>query len=258
MNEPVSAKTAGQTQPFFSAVDSARFGMRIGRANLTEVDTLPAALETGRRERLRLLFIRCPTNQLALVHSLENSGARLMDTLLYYGRRLRDDNLPAELKPNRIRPFRDSDLIGIEAIARQSFSGYQGHYHADPALDRTRCDEGYVEWALQCCQSRGANSEVLVAEDKDGQPAGFFVVRLNNPQEGEGWLAAVAPAAEGRGLYWSLLVYAMRWCRERHAGRIVVSTQLTNTATQKNYARLGFELLASYYTFHLWLPDTPA
>lgn len=257
MNEKSDPPIAAAT-PFFSAVDTARFGVRIGRVQLGGPAALRPAIETSRLEQLRLLFIRCPTDQLALVHALEEAGARLMDTLLYYRRRLPKDDLPAELRPNRIRVFREDDQPGVEAIARQSFAGYQGHYHADPALDRARADEGYVEWALQCCRSRSAQSEVLVAEDSQGRPCGFFVVRLNTPQEGEGWLAAVSPAAEGRGLYWSLLVHAMRWCRERQAARIIVSTQLTNLATQKTYGRLGFDLQASYYTFHLWFPATSA
>lgn len=239
--------------PFFSAVDSARFGLRIGRVQLADASALPAALATSRREQLRLLFVRCPTTQVALVHDLEAAGARLMDTLLYYSRSLAKDDLPAELRPNRIRPFRDTDLPGIESVARQSFTAYRGHYHADPALDPKKADEGYVEWALHCCHTRSATQEVLVAEDTAGQPCGFFVVRLNSPTEGEGWLAAVAPAAEGRGIYWSLMVHAMRWCRDRQAKRLIVSTQLTNSATQKNYRRLGLDLTASYYTFHLWL-----
>jgi len=220
-NDSPPPATPAPAPPLFSAVDTARFGVRIGRANLADRAALPAALEASRRENLRMLVARCTTDQLALVHDLEGAGAKLMDTLLYYRRKLGRDELPAELKPNRIRPFRESDQAGIEQVAKESFAGYQGHYHADPRLDRARADEGYVEWALNCCRARDAKSEVLVAEDANGAPCGFFVVRLNSPQEGEGWLAAVSPAAEGRGLYWSLCVHALRWCRERGAGRMI-------------------------------------
>ena len=254
MNETPPSGDIAPTSPLFSAVDSARFGLRVGRITLSDHAALPLAFETSYQEALRVLFIRCPTDQIALVHALEEAGARLMDTLLYYRRKVAGDDLPAEIKPNRVRPFRDTEEAAIAAIARQSFTGYQGHYHADPALSRTQADAGYVEWAVHCCRSRGPGSEVLVAEDAAGQPCGFFVVRLNTLQEGEGWLAAVAPAAEGRGIYWSLMVHAMRWCREHGVARMIVSTQLTNTATQKTYGRLGFSLQSSYYTFHLWLP----
>jgi len=164
------------------------------------------------------------------------------------------DELPAELRPNRIRDFRPDDLPGIACVAGRCFAGYGGHYHADPALDRAKCDESYVDWAVNSCHGRNAQSEVLVAEDATGAPGGFFVVRLNSPAESEGRLAGVDPVMEGRAVYWSLLVHAMRWSRERGASRLVVSTQLTNLATQKVYARLGFSLYASFYTFHLWLP----
>lgn len=245
-------------EPFFSPVDSARFGLRIGRVKLTDLAALPAALSQSQHERLRLLFVRCPTGAYPLVHRLEAAGARLMDTLLYYRRRIASRDLFDELKPNLVRPFREGDWAGVERVARASFADYQGHYHADHALDSARSDEAYVEWTLHCCRQRDASLEVLVAEDSSGAPCGFFVVRLNSPQEGEGWLAAVAPEAEGRGLYWSLLVHALRWCQDRKAGRMIVSTQITNTATQKTYGRLGFDLQASYYTFHLWLPATSA
>ena len=255
MNAATRPATAIPTPPFFSAVDSTRFGVRIGRVHLTNPAALPAALATSRHENLRMLIVRCATDQLPLVHALEEAGAQLMDTLIYYRRKLGKDPLPEELKPNRIRRFRESDQAGIEQVAKESFTGYQGHYHADPRLDRARADEGYVEWALNCCRSRGPNSEVLVAEDANGAPCGFFVVRLTSPQEGEGWLAGVSPAAEGHGLYWSLCVHALRWCRERGASRMICSTQLTNSTTQKTYGRLGFDLQSSFYTFHLWLPE---
>ena len=77
-------------------------------------------------------------------------------------------------------------------------------------------------------------------------------MRLNETDEGEGVLFGVHPSFEGRGIYWSFMVYAMNWCRNRGAARIVVSTQITNTAVQKVWARLGFEVVRSFYTFHLW------
>lgn len=245
-------------EELFSPVDSARFGLRIGRAPLAAAAALPALLEACRRERLELLFVRCPSGALPAIHALEAAGGRLMDTLLYYRRGVGPAMVLEELRPNRIRPMREDDLPGIEAIARQCFAGYRGHYHADPRLDRALCDESYVDWALHCCRNRDKIGGVLVAEDSAGRPCGFLAIRLNSPAEAEGWLSGVSPGAEGRGVYWSLLVHAMRWSQARGATRVVAPTQLDNRTTQKAYARLGLALHASYHTFHLWLPSPSA
>lgn len=241
--------------PLLSAVDTQRFGLRIGRAAVADAAAVPGLLARCREENLRMAIVRCPAEALPAVHALEAAGARLMDTLVYYHRNLRRGEPPAELRPNRIRPLRDDELPIIERIAGEIFRSYSGHYHADPRLDRARCDEGYVEWAARMCAARDAQHGVLVAEGAAGEIAGFATVRLNSPREGEGVLFGVTPAAEGRGIYWSFMLRAMEWCRERGAASMIVSTQITNLAVQKAWSRLGFELQRSCYTFHLWLPS---
>jgi hypothetical protein len=48
------------------------------------------------------------------------------------------------------------------------------------------------------------------------------------------------------------MVAAMAWLAARGRTRMVVSTQITNLAVQKVWARLGFEPSSSYYTLHRW------
>lgn len=236
----------------YSEIDSKRFEIRIGRAQITHPGELATALESTTRESLRMLIVRCATDDFPTIHGLEAAGARLMDTLVYYQRSLRKDALPEELRPNATRAAQDADLPDLRDLVGEIFRGFSGHYHVDPRLDRTRADEGYVEWASQMLLQRNPTREVLVAEDADGGLAGFACMRLNDPHEGEGVLFGVHPSAVRRGLYWSFMVQAMQWCQRHGAVRMIVSTQLTNLAVQKNWARLGFELSRSYYTFHLW------
>ena len=80
-------------------------------------------------------------------------------------------------------------------------------------------------------------------------------MRLNSPEEGEGVLFGVAPAAQGRGIYRSFMVRGMEWCLAQGTSRMVVSTQITNIAVQKVWTRLGFEPHKSYLTFHRWFDD---
>ena len=115
----------------------------------------------------------------------------------------------------------------------------------------SKCDEVYQDWARRSCLSRDVAGEVLVADD--GRLVGFGTLKLNDPSEGEGGLYAVAPRARGAGLYRALMIESLRWCRARGAERMVISTQVTNLASQTVWSRLGFDPARSYYTFHLWL-----
>jgi GNAT superfamily N-acetyltransferase len=239
-------------RPLISDLDSNRFGFRIGRANVSNADECELVFAACKDEAVRMLIVRCKTDDFHSIHRLESSGAKLMDTLVYYRRNLRKSAVPEELVENTIRPIQDSDIPEIQKLVGEIFRDYPGHYHADPRLDRTKSDEGYVEWAAKMCMSRDSAHEVLVAENSSGGLAGFATMRLNETDEGEGVLFGVHPSFEGRGLYWSFMVHAMNWCRNHGAARMVVSTQITNTAVQKVWARLGFEVVRSFYTFHLW------
>jgi GNAT superfamily N-acetyltransferase len=182
---------------------------------------------------------------------MEREGFLLMDTLLYYARNLATAPVPEDTGSVPIRPVRPGEEDDVMRVAAESFRGYYGHYHADPRLDCEACDAVYSSWAYRSCVSRDVADEVLVA-DVDGAVAGFATLRLNTPAEGEGVLFGVAPAAQGRGIYRSFMVEAMRWCVEQGAEDMVVSTQVSNTAVQRVWARLGFTASRSYYTFHKW------
>ena len=179
-----------------------------------------------------------------------------MDTLVYYAQNLAAGEIPPDTSNVLVRPVRrgeEEDMV--QAVAADSFRGYFGHYHADSRLDRKKCDEAYTSWALLSCTRRDVADEVLVA-DLDGSIVGFATLRLNTPDEGEGVLFAVAPSTQGEGIYRSFMIHGMRWCLSKGATRMVVSTQITNTAVQKVWTRLGFEPSHAHYTFHKWF-DTP-
>lgn len=238
-------------QIHLSAVDEDRFGIRTARTYVDSENGLRHVLENCRQQEVKLLIARCPSSELRVVQVMEDAGFRLMDTLVYYRRDLKK-NPPTE-KPAApfIRPFRESDVENIQTVAAQSFKGYYGHYHADPRLDPAKCDAGYVEWAVRSCTNRAVADEVLVAE-ADDQILGFATLRMNHATEGEGVLFGVSPAAQGQGVYRAFIIEALHWCVAQGAEQIVVSTQITNIAVQKVWARLGFEMNHSYYTLHKW------
>lgn len=249
-----TAEPASVTKPSdvaLSSIDEERFGIRTARASCVTVDKVEAVLDFCHIEHVQLLIARCPVADLPTAQALEAEGAQLMDTLVYYTRHLTKTPVPSDTNDVVIRLAHPSDENQVREVARESFKGYFGHYHADPRLDRVKCDEAYMSWATRSCLSKNVADEVLIA-DIDGQVAGFATLRLNNADEAEGVLFGVAPFAQGRGIYKSFMIGGMNWCLSQSALHMTVSTQITNLAVQRVWTRLGFEMSRAYYTFHKW------
>jgi GNAT superfamily N-acetyltransferase len=237
-----------------SAIDQERFGIATAKAMVTSVDDADRAIDESRVLGAKMLIVRCPASELHAAQRLEERGCRIMDVLVYYSRDLKKSPIPADTSDIAMYNARSDDADKIEAVARDSFKGYIGHYHADPRLDRAACDAVYTSWARRSVLSRDVADEVLVAHD-GGEVRGFATLRLNSLEEGEGVLFGVAPSYQGRGAYRAFMIGGMQWCVIKGATRMVVSTQVTNIAVQKVWTRLGFEPQKSYLTFHRWFDD---
>jgi GNAT superfamily N-acetyltransferase len=234
-----------------SAIDEARFGVRTARANRVIASSLPEILDFCEANAVELLIARCPATEIRTVQLLEAQGFVLMDTLVYFVRDLAGRPIPLDTGSVTVRAYRPGEEAGVRAVAREAFRGYAGHYHADPRLEPAKCDEAYVSWAERSCVSPGVADAVLVAVSED-TIEGFLTLRLNNPDEVEGVLNGVLPEVQGRGIYRSLLIRGMEWSLGRGARSMLISTQLTNTAVQKVWTRLDFELNNACYTLHKW------
>ncbi len=233
-----------------SAIDTERFGIQTARDPLVTAGDVPGVLRFCREHGVRLLIARCAAEDLPAAQALEDAGGRLMDVLVYWTRDLRRP-LPAEPGPAAVRPLRPGDIDAVRRVAAAAFRGYLGHYHADPRLDRARCDEVYASWAERSCTDPTAASAVLVAEH-EGAVGGFLTLLRPGAEEQEIVLNGVDPALQRRGLYRSLVLAALARARSDGASRLIVSTQLVNVGVQKTWARAGFEPLRSYCTFHAW------
>ena len=234
-----------------SAIDTARFGLSIARAGHLTRDGLDEVLRYCESNSVRMLIARCSTTELALAQELERREFLLMDTLVYYTFDLKKKPVPADTGKAEIRGIRSGEEKQVRAIARDSFKGYFGHYHADSRLDRQACDDAYTSWAENSCVSTEFADHVLAAV-LDGQLSGFATLRMNSSEEAEGVLFGVAPFAQGSGIYRSFIVRGLDWAQQRKAARMVVSTQITNLAVQKVWVRVGYEPSHSFYTFHKW------
>jgi GNAT superfamily N-acetyltransferase len=234
----------------FSEIDSERFGIRVARAQV-DGKNLSQIIDFCGAEHIKLLIARCATKELRTAQEMESRGFLLMDTLVYYSFDLTQHTIPDDAPRAHIRKFVRDDTAQVEMVAAAAFKGYYGHYHADPRLDRRKCDEGYVAWAVRSCTSKEAASELLVAEI-DNKLVGFLTLRLNNPTEMEGLLFGIAPEAQRIGVGRALMLSGLELCKKQRAKRMIISTQVTNVAVQKVWCRVGFEPAHSYYTFHKW------
>jgi GNAT superfamily N-acetyltransferase len=235
---------------FISDIDKERFGFKTARVIGLTTDSLPFVLNFCGREKVELLIARCNMSDLGAAQSMEKRGFLLMDTLVYYSIDLAGENVPADNGVALVRPILINEEEEMISVARESFRGYFGHYHADPRLEKNKCDEAYADWARKAFASR--HSENFLVGEIEGRIVGFGVLRINNPDEGEMFLGGIHPDFQGQGIYHSFLCKAMDWCVSRNAKKMVISTQLKNISVQKVLIKFGFEISRGYYTYHKW------
>ncbi|UGQ45487.1 GNAT family N-acetyltransferase [Massilia endophytica] len=234
-----------------SALDQQRFGIVTAKANLEAEDSAAAVKAWCAQNGVRMLIARCSTSHLALVQQLEQAGAFLTDTLVYYRRREIAAQQVALPPGYRWRLAQPGDAEAVEILAGRTFEGYFGHYHSDPKLNRADADAVYAQWAGNSCRSTAVASAVLLIEHDSGIVA-FATLKDLGQQEFEGVLFGVHPEHQGQRLYHALMQLAQNWAAERDFRSMVVSTQINNLSVQKVWCRQGFEPSSSYYTFHQW------
>ena len=232
----------------YSALDSQRFAIRVFRGRADNVEAAADLLQFARSTDLDLLIVRCPVEAVAAAQALERSGAFLTDTLVYYRGPTSGFVLSAAPSPS-VRLCQEADRASLQAIARASFAGFFGHYHADPRLDPIAATEGYVEWASSALAD--AASVVLVSET-DGSLSGFLTAKKLDAKTCEIVLTGVAPEFQRRGIYAALFREIGYLARRQGASELLVSTQLANLAPQKVWTRAGLEIDHAVYTFHWW------
>ena len=149
------------------------------------------------------------------------------------------------------------DAAAVAEVARAAFTGYLGHYHADPRLDSVAADAAYVEWAETATLSSSPTVPVLLAETS-GQVVGFLALRTNGSAEMEMVLNAVDPAYQGQGVYRTLVGQALALAELRGCSRMLTSTQINNYAVQRVWAKYGFVHVRSFYTLHKWFVEREA
>jgi len=238
-----------------SAIDEERFGVKTAKALRLQAKDISDIMNFCKMQNVEFLIVRCPTTDLTATQELEQLGFLLMDTLVYYSCNLKRINFPDKSFDFLIRPVNPGEEYSVKSLATEIFTGYSGHYHADSRLNKKKCDEIYPDWAYKSCKSKVGANEVLVAVSGK-KIIGFGTICVNGPVEGEGMLFGVSPSFRGKGVYRAIMIECLKWCMERRLERMIISTQITNLASQKTWISLGFEPYQSFYTFHKWFSST--
>lgn len=238
-----------------SETDAAVFGFPIARVFIDTPDDIEAAERFCREHGVRLLVARCRAEDIGVVHALTRTGHLLMDTQIRYACRVRT---VARMQPDpfyQIRRAVETDAVALGELARDAFTGYVSHYHADPRLDRAVCDEVYVRWVLDALSAQRPGERLFVAE-RDGRLTGFGLSRVRD-KVSEASLAGTA-RAEGAGrvvIYRALLQAGTRGALEDGVVRGVTSTNIVNVVVQQVWIRAGWTPFAAIHTFHRWFDE---
>jgi hypothetical protein len=232
----------------YSEIDSRRFGKNIFRARARGVIDVAAIDDIGQSERADLMIARCGTDAPDVVHALESAGYLLMDTLVYYAGHPRESTVNNSPHVIRFASLEDRDILGL--IASDCFTGYLGHYHADPRLDPSTSTLGYVDWCVSSIGAAGHRVWVAVEEEN---VTGFIVLRQGEPTSiPEIALNGVASRYRRRGVYDALFKTAASALAREGESLMSVSTQLHNFAPQRTWVRNGLFLQSTVHTFHKW------
>ena len=236
-----------------SPLESDRFRLRVFRWRGHRLDAreLAPAIYAARAD---MVILRLPSEHASDANRMTAFGLhpQYADTLVYQEVALHQGETSTcrnqDLSFSRAQ---NEDAMSLANLVRACFTGYRSHYANNPALDQTAVLEGYVEWAMQHVSDEHALLQTWLVK-RDNAIVGFAACRENaDANEAEIVLNGVHPDHAGRGVYSELVHFVRRQYAARGRKRLLISTQITNRAVQKVWARQGFHLHASWTTFHL-------
>jgi hypothetical protein len=232
-------------------LETARFGLRVARAEVDEIDAAALAQELidGRVDVAILRVPARPQPGVAALYALGFSPLHA-DTLVTYSCDLaRYEPRPLSNPSLDIRPAGRDDVAGIMDLVRVVFAEYPSHYRANPLFPLEALVAGYGEWALS---HLGAKDKTCWVSCVDGRIAGLACSAFD-PRSGvcRGVLHGVSPAFARQRIYTDLIRYTQSYFRERGLATLEISTQVGNLRVQRVWVREGFTFERVVDTYHL-------
>jgi GNAT superfamily N-acetyltransferase len=213
---------------------------------------LEELIELARTHGLRHLSTRVDCADIEAIQCLEHRGFRLMECLITYVFRPKQDILPPIKTLYHVRPYTPADREALLAISERMYARHQSRFSVDPSLPPAGVGRFYLEWTKNACSGEMAD-HILVAERK-GCPIGFLAYRLNSfvlertgiRIAGQG-LSASLP--EGTGAYIGLLKTALELGQGEY-DFMEADAPLHHFLVIRTWQRLGFQLVRGKYAFH--------
>lgn len=236
-----------------SELDSNRFGFPCARSIGWAQDGIKQIDSFCRSNKVKLLILRLDVKEIAASCELQNLGAVLLDNIVYCSKSLVAKNFqePNKLVVNHhIRDGRESDYSGLSSLGRHSFSNYIGHYHNDPNIDNSICNDIYADWCSSF-STRAKPQSFFVLESDRGKINGVAGLKYHN-DTCDGELFAVSPDARGVKGFSALLNHSMKSACANGANFFSYSTQIQNTLVLNSLFRRGFQIDNVVNTYHLW------
>jgi GNAT superfamily N-acetyltransferase len=236
----------------YSPLESNRFGARVFRGELTEVD--PNQISSFlQAEKVDIAIFRIPTeNSYQISRCLETSFPFITaDTLVYYNCNLN------KYQPNALKneltfiECTENNTKVINDLVNEIFIDYTNHYFSNPVLDKQSLLEGYKEWARSYIGEKKAGKiSWIVQKGKD--IVGFATCDFDEQSnECEGILYGVLPTFSGKGIYGDIIRFTQQYFKDNGYRDMKVSTQIQNYAVQKVWGREGFVLEKALNTVHI-------
>lgn len=230
--------------------DTNHFGFKVARLSEGDPEAIGEAMDTCLKERVRLVISRISTDNIRFAQELERLGFQIMDTVTRYRLNLSNATVPMT-RIVTIRPCLVSEAELLASMARSIYVNHMGHFHNDPKINRSKCNEVYAAMIRNSCIQQGYADLVLVAET-EGQIVGFHSHRVEEEDGLAGIVSGVIPKAQGKGVGRDLILASIDWAKAQGLKWIEEYPHINNYRMHNLMTNLQFRMQSSSYTFHKW------
>lgn len=222
--------------------DSAFFGLRIGRADVSSAAELEllATQEMLLKQQCDLLYVFCPQTVRWQQHN-----AALVDEKTIYTKRIVSQTICTQVDVY-MGNVPDNDLYRLALV-----SGEYSRYRLDKWFPEGSYERLYRRWIEQAVNGNMADKVFVYRENN--HIYGMLTLQWDDHQADIG-LVAVDTDVQGRGIGSLLMQNTENWLAHNTSVQTLkVATQWTNTKARRWYEKNGFVVECVTNIYHWWL-----
>lgn len=232
-----------------------------GRAGIAR-GLLDGLLEAATSAGIKFLVGKAYTDDVAVIHALEQHGFLLMDTVVdcqFDFRRTALETVPNPLLPPEVtlRPAVEEDREQLRSTARLAFQKHFGRFHADERIGPEKATRFYEEWISS---SMDGYADWIDVAEISGRIAAFSAWKRPSKLEselpvrvGHYSISGIHPQFHGQGLFTALTFRGMSRMQP-FADVVEGPTHINNHGVQAGYSKLLWRVGAdARHSFHKWI-----